>query len=295
MFCTEDVATPLQTLAQYLPEGTEDDPFQGLDPDFIPIARSLYLEHDLATTAQVINVSQIILSAQELRRCSRELPPKQPDQDPGQGQGPNQAQDSFEFKKPKSRTGGASDEEVRAKRRCAANREYRANLAENRRLGQVAARKNDGSLDSKRDSNGSPKSPEPPPRPFETTAQIEAAARNWRSHIAVVPAHDPYLPILLRPGLRVDTVIGYAAGKSVEQILEIFPTLWKSELAAARACEHEKMHGPFNNAPKYPTEMPIVNGPEGEALAEYCRSLPKLKLPYWNESSTRLPADTSNR
>ncbi|MEW4567857.1 hypothetical protein AB1L88_08315 [Tautonia sp. JC769] len=125
-----------------------------------------------------------------------------------------------------------------------------------------------------------PPTPEPAPEPEPEPAlppqaatdaddddeidEIEAAARDWRSRIAMVPSFDPRWPALDQFNLRVDDILTMRDhGVPEDEILERHPGLTYTDLACCYSCEADGYRGPLE--PPYPDDITLVeDDPEAD-------------------------------
>ena len=103
-----------------------------------------------------------------------------------------------------------------------------------------------------------PSSPSPAePEADDEVEQIESAARDWRSRVAMVPSIDARWPVVDRLGLVVDAVLSLRdQGMPDDEIIEQHPGLTFSDLAACYACEADGFRGPLE--PPYPEDLFVV-------------------------------------
>jgi hypothetical protein len=123
-----------------------------------------------------------------------------------------------------------------------------------------------------------PSKPEPEPEPTlapedaidagnndeDEIDEIEAAARDWRSRIAMVPSFDPRWPALDQFNLRVDDLLTMRDhGVPEDEILERHPGLTYTDLACCYSCEADGYRGPLE--PPYPDDITLVeDDPESD-------------------------------
>ncbi|WP_169976664.1 DUF433 domain-containing protein [Tautonia rosea] len=112
--------------------------------------------------------------------------------------------------------------------------------------------------------------PDPTPTPedddheMDEVDEIEAAARDWRSRVAMVPSFDPRWPVLDQFNLRVDDILSMRDhGVPEDEILERHPGLTYTDLACCYSCEADGYRGPLE--PPYPDHITlVVDDPESD-------------------------------
>lgn len=94
--------------------------------------------------------------------------------------------------------------------------------------------------------------------------EIEAAARDWRSRVAMVPSFDARWPVLDQFNLRVDDILTMRDhGVPEDEILERHPGLTYTDLACCYSCEADGYRGPLE--PPYPDDITLVeDDPEAD-------------------------------
>ncbi|WP_161602174.1 DUF433 domain-containing protein [Tautonia marina] len=94
--------------------------------------------------------------------------------------------------------------------------------------------------------------------------EIEAAARDWRSRVAMVPSFDARWPVLDQFNLRVDDILSMRDhGVPEDEILDRHPGLTYTDLACCYSCEADGYRGPLE--PPYPDDITLVeDDPEAD-------------------------------